>query len=74
MKSLRSSSMIAAAMSVVRPAGRRRAVATSAAPSATDRQVGAAETPLTRGGPDVPSELNSIADRTAPMSYSLIGW
>jgi hypothetical protein len=70
MKSLHSSSMIAAALSAVR----RRAFARSTAPSATDRQFGVAEPPSTRGGPDVPSELNSIADRTAPMSYSLIGW
>jgi hypothetical protein len=68
MKSLHSSSMIAAALSAVR----RRAFARSTA--ATDRQFGVAEPPSTRGGPDVPSELNSIADRTAPMSYSLIGW
>ncbi|MFI5711309.1 hypothetical protein [Kribbella sp. NPDC051620] len=74
MKSLRSSSMIAAAMSVVRPGARRRAVARSAAPSATDRRLGAAEPPLTRGGPDGPTELNPIPDRAAPMSYSLISW
>jgi hypothetical protein len=77
MKSLRSSSMIAAAMSVVRPGARRRAVAASTArpgPSATDRQCGVAEPPLMLGGAEVPSELNSIADRSAPMSYSLIGW
>jgi hypothetical protein len=77
MKSLRSSSMIAAAMSVVRPSVRRRAVAASAArsvPSTTDRRLGVAEPPLTRGVSEVPSELNQIADRAAPMSYSLIGW
>ncbi|WP_328330108.1 hypothetical protein OHA70_07870 [Kribbella sp. NBC_00382] len=74
MKSLRSSSMIAAAMSVVRPANRRRAGARSAARTATDHQLGVVEPPSTRGGSDAPSELNSIADRTAPMSYSLIGW
>jgi hypothetical protein len=74
MKSLRGSSMIAAAMSVVRPAGRRRVAASPATASPTDRQLAVADTPLTRGGPEGPSELNPITDRAAPMSYSLIGW
>jgi hypothetical protein len=71
MKSLRSSSMIAAAMSVVRPAGRRRAVAAELSEPATDYQVGASgETALTRNG----AGPTASADRAAPMSCSLIGW
>jgi hypothetical protein len=75
MKSLRDSSMIAAALSIVRPGGRRRGVTTSTMRTdPSDHQFGAGESALTRVGTDVPSELNSIPDRSAPMSYSLIGW
>jgi hypothetical protein len=70
MKSLRSRAMIAAAMSVVRPASRRRAVAAELSEPATDYQVGASgETAVTRG-----AGSTAGTDRAAPMSYSLIGW
>jgi hypothetical protein len=82
--------MIAAAMSVVRPirpTGRRRAIAakvSAAASPATDCQIGVDVNTIeplgaSLGAPCLasksgPSSLDSIADRAAPMSYSLIGW
>lgn len=72
MKPFRSRAMIAAALSVIRGTGRRRAVAVEV--PATDRQLGM---PVQSGAPcpasnSGPVGLESIADPAAP--YSLIGW